>query len=344
MHMLRPFSRLLLFVAVAVLAVGCDGFEAGTPPDEVEDTAPVVQFSSSNTGAIPSDSVVTLTVELLNPNGNRVSVEILFAEQASSATTDDFDGSISRVTEVVFDGTDPGSSDVNIDISEADISDGRKEALFALQNAQSSGPVALGDPNQFTLNIGFPPVTDIRNGGVGSSGTFEAVVTEVSDDAVRVQDATAGILISRRDDFASDVTLGDLVRVSGTVSEFAGQLQIDSDDLASYAIVSSDNDLPDAQTITLAEAAENVAEYESERVRIEDLTFSTSGTFTTGGSDANYTVTDPDGTTLTVRIVDDSFYDGEPIPTGAVTFEGVLGQFFGNVQLRARYEGDLTVQ
>ena len=349
---MSPISSLrsvFLVLAVAVLAAGCDGFETGTPPDAEDGAAPTVQFASASVGAIPSDSLVTLDVELQNPDGNEVTVQVLYAQQASSATSADLANSVERITEISFAATAGDTTitrPVEVDISDADISDGRKEAFFALQQVESDGAAQLGEQTEVTLNIGFPPVADIRAGGVGSSGTFEAIVTEISAGDTRVQDETGGIVITRRDDFASDVAVGDLVRIAGTVSSFANLLQIDSDDLSNYEVVSSGNDLPDPQTITLAEAEENFTEYESEIVRIEGLTIDPGGdnTFQSGGSAANYTVTDGDGNTLQIRIVDGSELAGDPIPTGPITFEGVLGRFFENVQLRARYEGDIIVQ
>ncbi len=346
-HLFRPAALLL---ALAMLVAGCDGFESGTPPDEAGGAnPPTVEFTTGNTGAIPSDSIVSVDVRLQNPDGNEVTVEILYAQQASSATTDDLANSIDRVTEVSFAATtgEAVTRSVEVDISDADISQGRKEAKFALQNLQTSGNAVLGETSQFTLNIGFPPLEDLRAAGVGSSGIFEAIVTEVAGSDVRVQDETAGILISRNDEFASAVERGDEVRISGTVSSFANQLQIDQpDDLDDFEVLSSGNDLPSPTTITLAEAAADPDAFESELVRVEGITIDPDGdsAFQAGGSQGNYTVEDAEGNTLIIRIPDESFYGGQPIPSGPITFEGVLGQFFGDIQLRARYDGDIIVQ
>jgi hypothetical protein len=344
------FRSLALLLAAAVFAVGCDGFESGTPPDEAGvATPPTVEFATGNAGAIPSDSIVTVDIQLQNPDGNEVTVEVLFAGEASSAALEDLANSVDPVTEVSFAATtgETVTRSVEIDVSDADISQGRKEAKFALQNLQTTGRATLGETSQFTLNIGFPPLADLRADGAGASGIFEAIVTEVSGSDVRVQDETAGILISRNDEFASAVEDGDEVRISGTVSSFANQLQIDEPgDLDDFEVLSSGNDLPDAQTITLAEVAADPDAFESERVRVEGITIDPDGdsAFQAGGSAGNYTVTDGEGNTLTLRIPGASFYGGEPIPTGPITFEGVLGQFFDDVQLRARYEGDIIVQ
>jgi hypothetical protein len=345
MQTLRAFVLLLVVVG---LAAGCDGFDTGTPPNQQAAPTPTVQFATENLGAVPSDSIVTMTVSLQNPDGREATVEILYAQQASSATPADLNG-FTRTTGITFgavSGDTTLTQTVEVDISDANISDGRKEALFALQNLQSDGKATLGETRQLTLNIGFPPLSDVREGGPGTSGIFAATVTEVSGEDVRVQDETAGIYVSRNSEFSGAVSRGDRVRISGTLSTFANQLQIDQpSDLESFEVLSSGNDLPEPTTITLAEAAENPDEYESELVRVENITISPGGdeTFQAGGSAGNYTVTDEDGNSLTLRIPGDSFYGGEAIPDGQIAFEGVLGEFFEDVQLRARYEEDIVV-
>ena len=340
---------LVLLLAVAVVAVGCDGFETGTAPDSQSTGTPSVEFASSSVGAIPSDSLVTLDVQLQNPDGNAVTVQLLYAQQASSAAPVDLANSIDRITEISFAATSGDTTitrPVEIDISDADISDGRKEAFFALQQVESDGAARLGEQNEVSLSIGFPPVEDVKAAGVGASVTFEAIVTEISDGDLRVQDETAGFWLAGQDELASEASRGDLLRVSGTISEFSGQLQFFRDELNTYTIVSSENDLPDAETVTLSEADENFDQLQSQRIRVENITIEPGGdsNFQGGGSEGNYTVTDEQGNTLTLRIPGDSFYAGKPIPTGSITFEGVLGQFFGDIQLRARYEDNLITE
>jgi len=340
---------LVLLMAVAVFAVGCDGFETGTAPDSQSARTPTVQFATASVGAIPSDSLVTLDVELQNPDGNAVTVQLLYAEQTSSAVPADLANSIDRITEISFAATSGDTTitrPVEVDISDADISDGRKEAFFALQQVESEGAAQLGEQAEITLSIGFPPVEDVKEAGVGASVTFEAIVTEISDGDLRVQDETAGFWLAGQDELAGEASRGDLIRVSGTISEFSGQLQFFQDELNTYTIVSSENDLPDAVTVTLPEADENFDELQSQRIRVENITIDPGGdsNFQGGGSEGNYTVTDDQGNTLTLRIPGDSFYAGKPIPTGSITFEGVLGQFFGDIQLRARYEDNLITE
>lgn len=339
-------SLLLSLLIAAVLVAGCDGFESGTPPDQVDAEGPSVQFATDASGVVPDDSTVDVDVTLSNPDGAAVAVEVLFAEEASSAASEI--SGVPRVQTINFpEGTaETTSRSFDVDVSGVNISAGAKEALFALQNLQTDGQATIGETKQFALNIGFPPLADLREEGVGASGLFSAIVTEVSGDGARVQDGDAAIAITRRSDFTDAVQRGDEVSITGTVSEFGGQLQIDTDDLSNFEVLSSGNDLPSPVTISLAEAVENFDELENELVRVEGITIDPDGddVFQAGGSAGNYTVTDDDGNQLTLRIPGDSFYGGEPIPEGPITVEAVLGRFFEDIQLRARYEDNIIIE
>lgn len=344
MHTRFHIGTFVLLLATAVLWAGCDS--GGT----IGSSQPSVQFSSASIGAVPADSIADIEVSLTGPTDGPVSVEVLFAAPVSSASFSDLGGidSTSMAQSVEFPSNVTGDTtrSIEIDVSNADISEGPKEAFFALQNLEAEGNVTIGSPRETALNIGFPPLAEVRSQGVGASVIFEAIVTEVANDDARVQDGTAGIAITRRTDFTGAVEQGDEVRITGTVTTFANQLQIDSDDLTDYEVLSSGNALPAPVTVTLAEIQDNVDEYESERVRVEGLTIDPGGdeTFQAGGSAGNYTVSDAEGTELTLRLPDASYYGGQPIPEGTVTFEGVLGEYFTGPQLRARYEGDIIVE
>jgi uncharacterized protein YdeI (BOF family) len=194
---------------------------------------------------------------------------------------------------------------------------------------------------------GVTDIADARDMIDGDPVTIEGIVTSVGSEEARVEDETAGIFISRREDFATAVTRGDRVRITGSVSEFANQTQIDSDDLTDFDVLSSGNALPEATL--LSSLAELDEDDESERVRVEGVTIEAGGddTFQAGGGEGNYTITDADGNERTLRIPSGSFYGGEPIPSGEVTIEAVGGQFSfdspdSGYQILARYEDQIT--
>ncbi|WP_394121329.1 DUF6359 domain-containing protein [Planococcus donghaensis] len=81
--------------------------------------------------------------------------------------------------------------------------------------------------------------------------------------AFYVQDDTAGIYV-----YTSSATVapGDLVRLTGTVSEYSGELQLQPNTIE---ILSSGNELPAVQTVTPAGVAEDT---QSERIELQNVT------------------------------------------------------------------------
>ena len=207
--------------------------------------------------------------------------------------------------------------------------------------------VAINEGDITTTGPEITPIAEARE-TEGTPVTIEGIITSVGAEDARIQDETAGIFISRNEGFAGDVARGDRVRLTGSVSSYANQKQIDSGDLTSYTVLSNDNALPEAQTLSsLTELGDAV---ESERVRIEGVTISPDGgdddsdpdgAFIAGGAEGNYTITDSEGNTAFLRIPDVSFYDGEEIPSGEVSIEAVAGQFFDDDQILARYDGEI---
>ena len=340
MHTRFRIGAVVLLIAAVGLWAGCDsgGTLSANPPS--------VQFASDIAATAPADSIFDIEVTLTDSVGVPVSVEVLYANPASSTWYSDLGGydstsTIARSVEFPAGAAAGATEAVELDVSDADISNGPKEAFFALQNLNTEGSAEIGSPREFTLNVGYPSVQQVRDQGVGASVIYRAIVTEVSESDVFMQDETAGMYVAGNDNFASAVEPGHQVVITGTLSTFGNLLEIYADDLASYEIVSTGNEIPDPVTTTLGDIQENPDEHESELVRVEGLTIDPGGdeTFQAGGAAGNYTVTDEEGTELTLRLPGASYYAGEPIPEGPITFEGVLGAYFTGPQLRARYEG-----
>jgi hypothetical protein len=189
-------------------------------------------------------------------------------------------------------------------------------------------------------------IIEARNQGPGSAVTVEGTVTRAFGAYVRLQDGSgptgaSGLVIRQasdnslaqdfRDDIANgNITQGTRLQVTGTLSEFAGLLQIDNEDLESYA-VQEQGDLPSVQTVSLSDLQGSSGEdYESELLRVENLSFSnpetTDGTLNGG---TTYQVENPSGATFQYRVQDasETAIIGAPIPQDTFTYEGVLGQF-----------------
>lgn len=353
--------RVVLLLTLSALLFGCDGFESGTPPNDiVEERETTVQFALPGAGAVPpADSIVEIPVALVNPDGNDVSVQVLYAKPASTTGPVDVD---SLPTETTVSFTDPGTADttlvqsLEVDVSNANIAEGQKQAFFALQNLETSGSASFGSPRQFNLSVGPKPLVEAQNDGPGATVTVLGTVSRAVGAYARFQDdsgptGASGLVVRQtfgelsggfQDDISNeDIRPGTQILVTGTLSEFAGLLQVNGDDLSSYRIVSQ-GPPPAPQTVTLGTLADDGGEYISELVRVESLTFpDASGTF---NNDQSYTVEGPDGNTLTFRVqgTDETNIAGTSIPSGTFTYEGVVGIFSGEIQLIPMDPGDVS--
>ncbi|PSQ98911.1 MAG: hypothetical protein BRD48_05700, partial [Bacteroidetes bacterium QS_9_68_14] len=330
-------SLLLLFAgALALVLAGCDSSDSDDGGDV---NAAVVQFASGGVGAVPADSTVTATVTLDNPQGAAVSVEVLFANQASTATRAEIGGYETQRLEFDADAEAGAEQTLTFDVSNADITDGAITATLALQQVESSAPARIGEQREFDINLGPTPLAEARDRGTGATVTVEGTVTRAFGSFVRLQDESrAGLVIRQTEGDFNEAVAGGTVqpgtqlRLTGTLSAFNGLLQINEDDLASYTVIGM-GDRVEPREATLAEIAADGEAFESELVRIEGLTFpDASGSF---ASSTSYTVEGPDGTTLTFRVQgsDQSELSGVAIPDSAFTFTGPVGEFNDDYQL-----------
>lgn len=352
MHTRSRIGVVALLIAAVALWAGCDS--GGTAGLDV--TRPSVQFASSGGGAVPTDSTVTLDVVLTDSVASSVSVEVLFAASASSASLADiggFDSTMSSQTVTFPAGAARDTQSVELNVANADLSEGSKEAFFALQRLESEANVEIGTPREFGLSIGAKPISVARAEGraaLADGGqttvTIRGTVSRAYGAIARIQDdsgptgasgimirQTFGELSTRFQEDISDGTIqpGTEILLTGSISQFSGLLQINNEGLNSYSVISQ-GDPPAAQSVTLSDIAPPAGEeYMSELIRVEGLSFApsdTSGTFSGG---TTYTVEGPSGDTFMFRIQgsDETNVAGTPIPNGPFTYQGILGQFNG---------------
>ncbi|GAB5518355.1 MAG: hypothetical protein RhofKO_06060 [Rhodothermales bacterium] len=168
----------------------------------------------------------------------------------------------------------------------------------------------------------------------GTLVRFSGIVTRAKGAFLRVQDETGGLSIRQPDGdvfdrlAAGQISPGDRVTVTGTLSEFRELKQINQSDLVSFDVTGS-GDLPDPIEITLAELAANGERYESVLVAVPGVEIvGATGTFE---ARTTYNLRDdtlPDGTvSFRTPNADDTDIDGEAIPNGKFTYLGVIGQF-----------------
>jgi hypothetical protein len=214
--------------------------------------------------------------------------------------------------------------------------------------AEDENGVVLSEEQSYEVAEALPGLADIaalrQSAADGTEYTLagEAILTfqQSNRNQKYIQDATGGILI---DDNSGNITTtynryDGITGIAGTLSVYNGLLQfIPVADPG--AATSTDNAIaPEIATIDVINA--NVADYESELITLEGVTFEDAGSTFSGGS--NLTLSD--GTnTITFRT---NFYDadyiGEAIPAGPQNITALVGQYNGTAQVTAREFADMV--
>ncbi|NOZ07474.1 MAG: T9SS type A sorting domain-containing protein [FCB group bacterium] len=202
--------------------------------------------------------------------------------------------------------------------------------------------LADSDTDEVTVTVGTLTIAEARALPTGSSAVVEGVVIspnfQSTNGEYAIQDATAGMVI-----FIVGVdpllTLGDEVRVMGVVEEYNGKMEIVPAGIDDITVLGP-ADLPAVQTITVSDLANNGEDYESELIRIENVSV-TSGDWPLEGSSANLTITDDGVSEVTMRIDSDTELDGSDEPVWPSHVTGVGGQY-NSYQLMPRYVTDFV--
>ena len=147
-----------------------------------------------------------------------------------------------------------------------------------------------------------------------------------------IYDPSSGCCISIFDiDLAPDLAIGTHVRVFGWIGPFNGLDEIVDNPANSSQdpVVTVLDPGPFSFPCSQASCA-TIADHAASAELLESCCIQLCGTFTATGNFApntNYDFVDGLGNTCVIRIDGDTDIDGTPIPTGAVTVAGVLGQF-----------------
>ncbi|MAQ92885.1 MAG: hypothetical protein CMM84_05075 [Rhodothermaceae bacterium] len=188
---------------------------------------------------------------------------------------------------------------------------------------------------QFDPDGNLSTIGEARAAGDGATVTVEGVVTRSAGAFTYLQDETGGLAIRQTSGAffdevqATSIRPGRILRVTGTLSEFNGLLQINGGALESYAIRGATAE-PLPQEVTLAELASNGEAYESELVLVPDVTFTDLADNAPFEAATTYAVSDPTDASnaVSVRVpnAEDSDADGTDFTGSPARVRGVLGQ------------------
>jgi phosphatidylserine/phosphatidylglycerophosphate/cardiolipin synthase-like enzyme len=195
------------------------------------------------------------------------------------------------------------------------------------------------------------PIANLKNNNsqgvpldTGQVFTITGVVTSSNQFGLNgpasIQDITAGISIFGSG-FASQVSIGDSVTLTSTLTHFNGLTQLDFRRAGSVFTKHASNKYFDTTIVTIAQINSQqwngFEEYESRLVRINNVTIQATGNFT---SATNYDITDPTGTLANGLRIDNDVTSiiGQPIPQTPIDIIGVLGQFKSSAPFNSGYQ------
>lgn len=294
--------------------------------------SPAVSFTVASVTHAENEGLLALTVILTDTLATTETVEVFFA---GGTATEQADFTFSPAT-LTF---GPTITSATIQFAAVDDSDVEGDETVTLHLQNPSGTLTLGVPAQVTITLkdddapasSVLSIADARAAGQGTAVTVRGVITRALGDFTRIKDDAAALTIRQSTgpfnvDLASgELAQGDSIEVTGLLSDYNGLLQINDADLTGYTRLSRGHALPPAQIVTVAQVLAGGEAFESELIRIENLTTTASGSFVERQS---YDVNDSTGTIeLRTPNAADSEIDGELIPSGTFVYEGVLSQF-----------------
>lgn len=229
-----------------------------------------------------------------------------------------------NTVQLTFNGTEPGeySGLLTIVSNDAAADTFRVELAAEVLDAGTVTPIAQARA--------LPQGTLVTvTGWVTVSDQFAGPVY-FQDDTAAIAWYSDGIM---RQNYTVGAEIGDSIVVTGRIGEFNGLLQII--DHTSFEVFPESAREIEPMNITLSQL--NSGNFESQLIRIDSLTFRTSGVFSGG---TNYTV-DGRGGNGQVRVDNFANIAGSPIPVGQVNVTGVASRFNQTMQLIPRFRNDI---
>jgi len=201
---------------------------------------------------------------------------------------------------------------------------GVPDVLFGYELTPAGGPTVITIAEAIEdLNMDFIPDR------LGQTVTVEGVVFspnfQSANNEYFISDGTAGTDIFMYGPPVLTWNFGDMLQITGEVSQYNGKTEIIPADSSGWVFQSAGNPTPNPIVITLAQYKANSEMYEGSLVGFASLTL-VSGTWPAAGSSANLSFSDGMDTVV-FRIDSDTDIDGQPEPTWPRDILGIGSQF-----------------
>jgi len=224
-------------------------------------------------------------------------------------------------------------------------------ALELVDNTNASLSTAVTDQVSFTI-ASYTTVADLAalRADVAANGankyyqiSSNPVITyaRATRNQKYVQDASAGVLLDDQPaTISTAMVAGDaLSGLKGQATLYFGLLQFLP---TANATIASSGNVVTPEVVTLTQLAANVGMYESELVKISNVTFTTADGTLAFTASANFPVSD--GATSTFRTTfAEADYITAVVPQNPQEIVALVGNFNGAAQITARNMADITV-
>jgi len=175
MYILRSLRFSALLLTAALLVVGCDGFDSGTPPTEASSgEGATVSFVTDNISLTEESGGVTIEVTVTNPPNDTVAAEVLYADGTSGTNPSDFNlggspaigkGRVAGTVVFPDTATTGNTQTLTLDITDDEPNEDQEDGVFVFQNVTNA---SIGEGNELTVAIGAIEIffKDFESGGL----------------------------------------------------------------------------------------------------------------------------------------------------------------------------------
>ncbi|BBB32115.1 hypothetical protein TTHT_0529 [Thermotomaculum hydrothermale] len=285
---------------------------------------------SMNPSNPQNGDTVTITVDVTDSNGTITGVEL----QWKTFDTDTFN-SVSMINTGgdTYQGDIPAQSNTIVQymiVATDDNNDTASKGVYSYQvgyipicNLRNNANDSDGVNKYNNLNVTLQGIVTVPTvGGFGSAGKTDIYIQDSSGCGINVYNGTSD---------QPQVNIGDVVEVSGKLTQYKGKLELD---ISSGSMTVLGTDTPPApQVITCSQLGED---YEGKLVRINNVHV-VSGTIPASGSSGSLTIEDSTGQ-ATIFVDKDTDIDGMDTPTGDFDVIGIISQYDSSSPYTSGYQ------